>query len=43
MKITTECKCCGKKICYPPALVCTYCAMTDPEAKAWLRLEQEKK
>lgn len=39
----TECKCCGKKICHPPALVCTACILTDPEAKAWLALEETLK
>lgn len=35
-----ECKCCGRKTVHRPALVCTLCIFTDPEAQAWLALEQ---
>jgi hypothetical protein len=41
-RVKTECKCCGEKICYPPALVCTRCALIDPEAKPWLDKEREE-
>lgn len=32
------CQCCGRAV-HPKALVCTSCAVRDPEGKAWLAAE----